>query len=153
MTEFLSTVCMAAIAAAIFRLCVPGNKFAKQLSVLIACVFILAGVSAVSGMDFDTEYIPSELQRTNGYISLSDETNKELQRRISAEMSDRLYELLNDNGIFPEEIHIITNISGLYSISITQVKLVFPKGAEREAKAAAELLGSRLSDEIKLVIS
>lgn len=151
MTKFLSTVCMAAIAAAIFRLCVPNNKFAKQLSLLIACVFVLAGVSALSGMDFDLDFTPAELRQTSGYISLSGEADKALQKQISAEMSDRLYTILNDAGIYPEEIHIITNISGLYSISITQVKLVFPKGRETAAQAAAELLSGKLSDEIKLV--
>lgn len=151
MTKFLSTVCMAAIAAEIFRLCVPGDKFAKQLSLLIACVFVLAGVSAAAGIDFDLDYVPAQPNQTGGYISLSGETDKELQRQISKEMSDRLYEILNENGIYPEEIHIITNISGLYSISITQVKLVFPKGGDSAAQRAAELLGGMLSDEIKLV--
>lgn len=151
MTEFLSTVCMAAIAAAIFRLCVPGDKFAKQLSLLIACVFILAGVTAAVGMDFNLDYTPAQLEATGSYLSLSGETDKALQQKISADLSDRLYGILNENGIYPEEIHIITNISGLYSISITQVKLVFSKGGEAAAQAAAELLESRLSDEIKLV--
>ncbi|MGN0651098.1 MAG: hypothetical protein ACI4KM_11725 [Oscillospiraceae bacterium] len=151
MTKFLSTVCMAAIAAALFRLCVPGDKFAKQLSLLIACVFVLAGVSALSGMDFSLDYVPEEIRQTGGYISLSGDVDKELQRQISSEMSDKLYAILNENGIYPEEIHIITNISGLYSISITQVKLVFPKGGESAAQSAAALLEGRLSDKIKLV--
>ena len=65
-------------------------------------------------------------------------------------MSDKLYSLLNSSGIYPDEIHVIVNISGLYSISITQVKLVFSEAQRSAAEAAEELLSQELPPEIKV---
>lgn len=67
-------------------------------------------------------------------------------------MSDKLYSRLNYAGIYPEEIHVIVNISGLYSISITQVKLVFSEGQRSAAEAAEELLSGELPPEIELSV-
>ena len=52
---FLTSICIAAIATALFRLLVPENKFSKQLSLLIACVFLLTGITAASGAEFNLE--------------------------------------------------------------------------------------------------
>ena len=38
--QFFSTVCMAAIASALFRMLIPENRFAKQISLLTAGLFI-----------------------------------------------------------------------------------------------------------------
>ena len=65
-------------------------------------------------------------------------------------MSDKLYTLLNSSGIYPQEIHIIVNISGLYSISITQVELVFSEEQRSAAAAAEELLSRELDPGIKV---
>ena len=65
-------------------------------------------------------------------------------------MSDKIYALLNEREIYPEEIHIIVNISGLYSINITQVELVFKSREQAAAKAAAEILGDELSQDIAI---
>ena len=40
--QFFSTVCMAAIASALFRMLIPENRFAKQISLLTAGLFILS---------------------------------------------------------------------------------------------------------------
>ena len=67
-------------------------------------------------------------------------------------MSDKLYELMNENEIYPEEIHVIVNISGLYSIDITQVKLVLGEEQRGAATAAAELLAEELDEDVEAVI-
>ena len=67
-------------------------------------------------------------------------------------MSDKLYTLLNSHGIYPKEIHVIVNISGLYSISITQVELVFEEGRHSEAVAAEKLLSGELLPEIAVKV-
>lgn len=147
--QFLSTVCMAAIASALFRMLVPENRFAKQLSLLIAGIFVLAGVNAVRGADFSFGKTQYSYEDSADYIGFSGDINRELQKKICSEMSDKLYTLLNSNGIYPKEIHVIVNISGLYSISITQVKLVFAQSQRAEADAAALLLSQELPPEIK----
>lgn len=147
--QFLSTVCMAAIASALFRMLVPENRFSKQISLLIAGVFILAGVNAVMGADLSFDQPQYSYEDSADYIGFSGDINRELQKKICSEMSDKLYSLMNSNGIYPEEIHVIVNISGLYSISITQVELVFEESRRSEAAAAEELLSAELPPEIK----
>lgn len=150
--EFLSTVCMAAIASALFRLLVPENRFAKQISLLTAGLFILAGVNAVKSADISMDKSQYSYESDAEYIGFSGDINKELQKKICGDMSDKLYSRLNSAGIYPEEIHVIVNISGLYSISITQVKLVFSEGQRSAAEAAEELLSGELPPEIELSV-
>ncbi len=148
--DFLLTVCMAAIASALFRILVPENKFTKQISLLIACVFVLTAVNAVSGAELDLSTDSFGIGVSNEYISFSGEVNKSLQKKICSDMSDKLYALLHENDIYPEQIHIGVNISGLYSISITQVKLVLSENDRDKADKALSLLGSALSDDIEI---
>ena len=146
--KFLSTVCVAAIAMALFKMLIPENKFKKQLSVLVACVFLLTGISAVSGAELDINEDGFGLGINADYISFSERVNEDLKKQICDNMRDKLRNLLNENEIYPEEIHIIVNISGLYSIDITQVDLVFRAEEQAAAEAAAELLSRELSTEI-----
>ncbi len=151
--EFLSSVCIAAVAAALFRMIVPENKFSKQISLLIACVFLLTGITALSGAEFDISADAYDIGVSEDYIGFSGEVNKSLQKKVCTDMSDKLYALLNENGIYPVEIHVIVNISGLYSIDITQVKLVFGAGQQAAAEAAAELLARELTEDIKVTVT
>ena len=148
--DFLLTICMTAIASALFRMLVPEGKYAKQISLLIVSVFLLAGINAVSGAELDLDAERFSIEGGTELVSFSGDVNKSLQKKICSDMSDKLYSLLNENGLYPEEIHVNVNISGLYSISITQVKLVFPSGREQEAQAAARLARASLSEEIEI---
>lgn len=150
--QFLSTVCMAAIASALFRMLVPEERFAKQLSLLIAGLFILAGVNAVKSCDLSIDKLQYSYEDSVDYIGFSGDINRELQKKICGEMSDKLYAMLNAEGIYPEEIHVIVNISGLYSISITQVKLVFDESQRSAAEAAEKLVSAELPPEINVQV-
>ena len=145
---FLSTVCIAAIAIALFKMLIPENKFKKQISVLVVCVFLLTGITAASGVEIDINEDKLELGINADYISFSERVNEDLKTRICDDMRDKLRNLLNEKEIYPEEIHIIVNISGLYSIDITQVELVFRAEEQAAAEAAAELLSRELTTEI-----
>lgn len=148
--NFLLTVCMAAIASALFRLLVPENKFSKQISLLIVCVFLLTGINALCGAQLDLSADALDIGVTEDYIGFSGEVNKSLQKKICADMSEKLYALMNENDIFPLQIHIGVNISGLYSISITQVKLVLRESDQGKADRALSLLKDALSDDIEI---
>ncbi len=145
--KFLTTICMAAIASALFRMIVPENKLAKQVSFLIVCVFLMTAVTAFTGAEFDIDTNGYELSRSDEYINFSENVNKSLEKRVCKEMSDKVFALMHENGFYPKEIHVVTNISGLYGINITQVKLVFSKERASDANAAALLLEKELSDD------
>ncbi len=148
--EFLTTVCMAAIAAALFRLLVPESKFTKQISLLVACVFVLVTINAVTGAELSPDTDQYNISGDTDYIGLSGDVNRSLQKKICTDMKNEISAVLSQNDIFPEQIHINVNISGLYSISITQVKLVFPEGKEADSQRAYELLSEILPQEIEL---
>lgn len=148
--KFLSTLCIAALCSAIFRMLVPENKFTKQISLLIAGVFLLTAISAISGAELDLSAEPHIGFAEDCGADISDGVNKELKRKICGEMSDKIYTLLNAREIYPQEIHIAVNISGLYGIDITQVELVFKSGEQAAATAAAELLAQELPPQIAI---
>lgn len=148
--KFLSTLCIAALGSALFRMLVPENKFSKQISLLIAGVFLLSGIAALSGASFDLDSDKYSLAAEEYGGEISSSVNRELQKEVCREMSDKIYALLGEREIYPKEIHVIVNISGLYSIDITQVKLVFKSGEQAAAKAAAELLKTELPPQIEI---
>lgn len=143
--KFLSTVCITAIVIAIFRMIVPENKFKKQISFLVAGVFLAAGISAAAGAEFDLDAENDTLIESERFVQFSGEVNENLRKKICDDMSQKIYKLLNEREIYPKEVHIIVNISGLYSISIRQVKLVFSAEEQAAAEAAAELLSRELT--------
>ena len=148
--KFLTTLCMAALSCAIFRMLVPENKFSKQISLLIAAVFLLTGITALKGAEFSIDTEGYRVQSEKYGAEIFSNVNGTLRERVCREMSDKIYALLNEREIFPQEIHVIVNISGLYSIDITQVELVFTGGEQAAANEAAELLAGELPPKIKI---
>lgn len=146
---FLTSICIAAIATALFRLLVPENKFSKQLSLLIACVFLLTGITAASGAEFNLED-SVEIGENADYIRFSKQVDGELKQQVCRNMEEKVRALLAENGLFPEEVHIIVNISGLYGISISEVKVLF--GGEEVLETAKSILQNALSGDIKVTV-
>lgn len=151
--KFLTTLCMAALATALLRMLIPENKLSKQLSLLIGAVFLLTGISALSGADFEFDLDALSVQTEELNAGAPVAVNENLERTICAEMSNKIFAILEPHEIYPQEIRVDVNISGLYSINITQVELVFDKknsGEQAAATAAAELLRGELPPEITI---
>jgi len=146
---FLTSICIAAVATALFRLLIPENKFTKQISLLIACVFLLTGITAATGAEFDLGD-SVEIGENADYIRFSGEVDEKLKSEICTKTEEKLRALLGENGLFPEEVHIIVNISGLYGISISEVRLYF--GSVEESEAARSILRNALSEDIKVTV-
>lgn len=139
--EFLTTVCIAAIALALFRMLIPECKAAKQVSLLTAAVFILTMLTSAAGARLDLGALTGGTQE---YTDMSQSVNRELQERVCTQFEEKVRGLLNDRGYYPRQIHIIVNISGLYSISITQVRLVFSPADAASAESARIFLEEEL---------
>lgn len=148
---FLVSICIAAICIALYKLLVPENKFSGQISFLCVCVFLLTGISAVSGAEIDLSSDPYELGADENYIEFSQITEEQARKRVGTEMREKIKAILAEREIFPEEIHVIINISGLYGIDISQVKLVFNAGEQAAADAAADVLSRELPEDIRIV--
>lgn len=151
--KFLGTVCMAAVCTALFRLLVPENKFTKQMALLITGIFLFTGISAVTGLKLDSAAEDTEIGFNENYERISEKFNDHIRDTVCRNMRDRLMALLNEHEIFPEEIYVAVNISGLYSIKFTQVELVFAPGEQDAAEAAAELLSGSLPSDIGIILT
>lgn len=138
--KFLSTVCLAAICTALFRLLIPENKFTKQMSLLITAVFVFTGISSVIGLKLETDTFEANEDFSENYDRVQQGFNEQIREAVCGNMRDRVEKLLNEREIFPKEIHVAVNIYGLYSIKFTQVELVFDPEEQDAADAAAELL-------------
>ncbi|MDR2531809.1 MAG: hypothetical protein LBC82_03095 [Oscillospiraceae bacterium] len=140
MREMILNICFVAAAAALFKMLVPENSFKKQIGFLTACFFITAVISLVSGANLNFDEISGiDLGDTSGFIDFSEQTTSARKRAIGEEMSGRVRDVLEQSGIYPSKIYVIVNISGLYSISINEIKLVLPPDANfTEASALVE---------------
>ena len=152
--QILSTICIAAIAAAMFKILVPENKFSKQISLLTAGVFLLVGISAFSGAELDLDISDFEEQADSKMNDFSDEVNERLKDEICENMEEKVRDLLMQSEIYPEQIHVIVNISGLYGIDITEIRIVLKEDeSEENIKTAEYLVKSELSENIKITVS
>ena len=86
--KFLSTICISAICTALFRMLVPENKYAKQISLLIAAVFLLTGITAVTGAEIDLSVRDYDINTDGGYTGMTADVSENLQKKISKDMSD-----------------------------------------------------------------
>lgn len=144
--RFISTICVAAIAAALFRLLVPENKLSKQLSLLIAGVFLLVGITALSGAEIDLDV--TAFENADKPYDYSSEVSEQLREEVCRNMEEEVRTLLAKSEIYPEEIHVIVNISGLYGIDITEIGIVLKDSAE--LTEAENILKAALPKDIKI---
>ncbi|MDR2560039.1 MAG: stage III sporulation protein AF [Oscillospiraceae bacterium] len=127
----LLNICFVAAATALFRMLVPENNFKKQISFLISCFFITAVISLVSGADINfDEFTGVEFGSEAGFIDFSEQVTSARKRAVAEELSARVREILEKEEIYPSKIYVIVNISGLYSISINEIRLVLPPEAD-----------------------
>ncbi len=110
---------------------------------------MLTGITAASGAEFRLDD-SVEIDENADYIRFSGEIDEKLKSEICTKTEEKLRALLEENGLFPEEVHIIVNISGLYGISISEVRLYF--GGEEDAEAARNILRNALPEDIKVTV-
>lgn len=151
--QTLSTICIAAIAAALFRLLIPEGKLSKQLSLLTAGVFLLVGITAFSGAGIELDISAFEEEADNKINDFSSEVNERLKQEICEKTEKQVRDLLEKNEIYPEQIHVIVNISGLYGIDITEIRIV-PGGdyTDETVQKAERILKNELSENIKITV-
>ncbi|MCL2693625.1 MAG: stage III sporulation protein AF [Oscillospiraceae bacterium] len=128
MREILLNICIVAVAAALFKMLVPDNSFKKQIGFLISCFFITSVVSFVTSgrHEFGGLSDIADVTIEGGFTDFTEQTLAQRKQAIAGELSSRVRQTLEENGIEPVKIYVIVNISGLYSISINEIKLVLP---------------------------
>ncbi len=148
------SVAVVTIAAAMFKLLAPEHKFKKQIGVLISCFFMLSVLKIVSGQSLSLDADAAEITAENPLvIDFTQKTIDYTQRQAAKELSQSLYALLEENGVRPKQIYVNINISNLYSISINEVRLVFPDGEDEKAQKALEITKNAVGENITVTLS
>lgn len=129
MSGVLLNICFVAVAVSLVRMLIPDNRYQKQMSFLVACFFTASVVFYVTGADADLSGLAAEMKEAGRYVDFSEEVSRERASEIGKEISDSVRQVLEDEGISPEKIYVNVNISGLYSISISEIKLVLPRSS------------------------
>ncbi|MCL2108458.1 MAG: stage III sporulation protein AF [Oscillospiraceae bacterium] len=152
--EIILNICLVAVATALFRMLVPENNFKKQIGFLISCFFITAVVAFITGATPDLANLPDEFAVVfDGAERISDfttQTTAQRKRAIGEEVAARVRGVLEENEIYPSEIRVVVNISGSYSISINEIRLVLPPGSDM--LRASALVEGEVGDGIKVTI-
>ncbi len=149
--KFLSTVCVAAIASALFKILVPENKFSKQISLLTAGVFLLIAITAFAGIKPELDISEYENEADSAISDFSSGVNEQLKDEVCRKAEEKIRTLLAEKEIYPEQVGIIVNISGLYSIDITEIRIVL--GENSAGETAFELLRSEFPKDIKITVT
>ena len=153
MREILLNISLVAIASALFKMLIPENSFKKQIGFLVACFFVTSVMAQITGGDFELgnlDLITFSGENESRFTDFSEQTTAYRKRIIADEMGARIREVLEQNGIEPSKIYVIVNISGLYSISINEIKLVLPYDAD--LVLASSLVEKEVGAGIKVTI-
>lgn len=152
MKETLLEIALAAIATGVFRILLPENSFKKPIAFLTACFFLLSCISFFRNNSWDFSDISDALRQDGAYVDYSVEAYRLTQNEIASALAEDIGELLTENEIHAEEIHVIVDISSSYSISIKQVRLAFSLKDADYAAFAEELVKKEVGDEIEVIV-
>ncbi len=152
MKETVLTVCMTAITCGLFKMLVPDGKYKKQLNFLIACLFSVCVLKALSGGanigNFDFSFESADV------VDFSDKLSENAENAAAYAVRDKVNDLLEQNGTPCSQIYIVAHINGSFGISISEIELVFEKGtSDAYIQNATDAVREKVGDEITVKYS
>ena len=151
MQEMVLNVSLVAIAAGLFRMLIPDSTFKKQIAFLVACFFAVSTINVFKNGSIDISALSQAMRQEGVYTDFSAQEYQMTQTEIAQRLSDSLKEKLEAEEIYPENIFVIVDISGSFSISIIEIRLVFSAQQAELAANAEEKVKEEVGDEIKVV--
>ncbi|NLJ16910.1 MAG: hypothetical protein GX346_07250 [Clostridiales bacterium] len=152
MKEMIVSVCLVSVATAIFKMLVPENSFKKQISFLIACFFAISLMSIFTKGKFEVDFSSEAFNQQNDFLDISKRVNDKAYRELGEKLADKIKILLDEEGIKTKQILINVNIPNLYSISISEVRLVFDNPQSQDAQKAKEVVQNFVGEDIKVSV-
>lgn len=151
MQEMVLSVSLVAIAAGLFRMLIPDSTFKKQIAFLVACFFAVSAINIFKNGSVDVSALSEAMRQEGVYTDFSAQEYELTQTEIAQRLSDGLKEKLAKEEIYPENIFVIVDISGSFSISIIEIRLVFSAEQAELAPIAEKKVTEEVGDEIKVV--
>lgn len=152
MKEMIVSVCLVSVATAIFKMLVPEKSFKKQISFLIACFFAISLMSILTKGKFEVDFSSEAFNQQNDFLDISKRVNEKAYRELGEKLADKIKILLDEEGIKTKQILINVNIPNLYSISISEVRLVFDNPQSQDAQKAKEVVQNFVGEDIKVSV-
>ncbi len=152
MRAFFLNTALVSIAAAILKFAAPYQKHAKQLSFLIVCFFFVCIVGFAAGLESSVFSVMENLDTKNGYIDFSYEVNDSIKKETAQKLTVELRKELEANGIFPENIYVIVNISDNNRISINEIRLALNQADLKDSEKCVQIIREKVGEEIDIRI-
>ena len=116
-------ICILAVAAGLLRMLIPTEKYRSQITFVIACIFSICLVNAV------TDIIPSINFETGvvdvPQVDFSDKLSEQARVTAAKAVREKVEQLLTDKNFDFSKVYVVAHIDGAFCISITEVELVF----------------------------
>lgn len=120
-----------AVVMNIFESVYPSEKYAKQMRIIFALIFVLTLVRPITDSIKSLSDAKESVDVVNENISEnSDNTIEYFKGSVERNISARLYDILRENGIAVKEIKTSINISENGGISINEVKIAAENAAQ-----------------------
>ncbi|MCL1881623.1 MAG: hypothetical protein FWF76_05540 [Oscillospiraceae bacterium] len=170
MREILLNICLIAVALCLFKMLLPENSMKKQTNFLIALFFLSSmlffftsgRIDFVYGIDF-SDFVQKEFPYIDFEEELTSAQLRAIKREVITQSNEYLTELLAEHEIFPEEIRVnvfietnenktteASTISDKYSISISEVRLVFSNEEQHfdQLREAINIIQKEVGNEV-----
>ena len=136
--ELVTTLCLAGIGLAIYKMMVPSGTYEKQIRVLVSLVFILGVISPFARGEISIPVSANnELIESIEYARIEEQANSYLKSHFTTNLESALIKVLEEKGSAVDKISVNVDISEEYSISINEVRVLISNNADTGAVKAA----------------
>ncbi len=136
--ELVTTLCLAGIGLAIYKMMVPSGTYEKQIRVLVSLVFILGVISPFARGEISIPVSANnELIESIEYARIEEQANSYLKSHFTTNLESALIKVLEEKGVAVDKISVNVDISEEYSISINEVRVLISNNADTGAVKAA----------------
>ena len=135
--ELVTTLCLAGIGLAIYKMMVPSGTYEKQIRVLVSLVFILGVISPFARGEISIPVSANnELIESIEYARIEEQANSYLKSHFTTNLESALIKVLEEKGVAVDKISVNVDISEEYSISINEVRVLISNNADTGAVKA-----------------
>ncbi|MGN0697245.1 MAG: hypothetical protein ACI4JV_00665 [Ruminiclostridium sp.] len=140
-------ICILAVAAGLLRMLIPTEKYKSQITFVIACIFAICLVNAVTdiipSINFETEVVDVP------QVDFSDKLSEQARVTAAKAVRKKVEQLLKDKNFNFIKVYVVAHIDGAFCISITEVELVFDSETDDDYIAdAVSLVQAAVGNEI-----
>lgn len=144
----LLSVSLLTVATGILKMLIPDNKFKKQISFLVSCIF---AISLISGFDDMSNFISFDFSKLQNVevIDFNEKLSEEARKEAAKAVRVKVEELMKNNNFNVQKVYVIAHINGAFCISISEIEILFSTDeTEERVKQAIDLVSREVGNDI-----